>query len=48
MSSSDLELEMLGGVAAAIAGRPVNLGGARQRTLLAALVTAYSYEVSAE
>ncbi|WP_433609764.1 BTAD domain-containing putative transcriptional regulator [Prescottella agglutinans] len=48
MSSSDLELEMLGGVAAAIAGRPVNLGGARQRTLLAALVTAYPYEVSAE
>lgn len=48
MSSSDLELEVLGGVAAAIAGRPVNLGGARQRTLLAALVMAYPYEVSAE
>ncbi|RVW07964.1 AfsR/SARP family transcriptional regulator [Prescottella agglutinans] len=48
MSSSEVELEALGGVAAAVAGRPVNLGGARQRTLLAALVVAYPYDVSAE
>lgn len=46
--AADLELAMSGGVAAALGGRPVDLGGTRQRTLLAALVVSYPYEVSAE
>ncbi|SEL92290.1 ATP-binding protein [Rhodococcus maanshanensis] len=43
-----LELRVLGPVAALRDGRPIDLGGARQRALLAALVLAYPYSVSSE
>ncbi|MGW6374784.1 ATP-binding protein [Rhodococcus sp. NPDC055112] len=43
-----LELRVLGPVAAVRDGRPIDLGGARQRALLAALVLAYPHSVSAD
>ncbi|AQA21546.1 bacterial transcriptional activator domain protein [Rhodococcus sp. MTM3W5.2] len=43
-----LELRVLGPVAALRDGRPIDLGGARQRALLAALVLAYPHSVSAD
>ncbi|MGV9661522.1 AfsR/SARP family transcriptional regulator [Nocardia niigatensis] len=45
---AQVRLSVLGGLAATVAGRPVDLGGVRQRTLLAALVAAFPHEVSAD
>ncbi|WP_433672842.1 BTAD domain-containing putative transcriptional regulator [Nocardia sp. CA-136227] len=41
-------VNVLGGLAATVSGRPVDLGGLRQRSLLAALIAAYPREVSAD
>ncbi|GAB3206154.1 BTAD domain-containing putative transcriptional regulator [Nocardia tengchongensis] len=43
-----VRLKVLGGLAATVEGRPVDLGGLRQRSLLAALVAAFPREVSAD
>ncbi|MFF4027621.1 MULTISPECIES: BTAD domain-containing putative transcriptional regulator [Nocardia] len=47
-SGAQLRLRVLGGLAATVGGRPVDLGGLRQRTLLAALIAAFPHEVSAD
>ncbi|WP_458688612.1 BTAD domain-containing putative transcriptional regulator [Nocardia tengchongensis] len=43
-----VRLSVLGGLAATVEGRPVDLGGLRQRSLLAALIAAFPREVSAD
>ncbi|WP_433594202.1 BTAD domain-containing putative transcriptional regulator [Nocardia sp. CA-145437] len=43
-----VRLHVLGGLAATVEGRPVDLGGLRQRSLLAALIAAFPREVSAD
>lgn len=48
LETGGLELRVLGPVAAARGGHPTDLGGARQRALLAALVVAHPHSVSAE
>ncbi|MFD0451629.1 hypothetical protein ACFQZK_12965 [Rhodococcus aetherivorans] len=46
MSSPGVALGVLGGFAATVDGRPIDLGGIRQRALLAALVVAFPGDVS--
>ncbi|MGX7730071.1 AfsR/SARP family transcriptional regulator [Rhodococcus sp. 2H158] len=48
MSSPGVALGVLGGFAATVDGRPIDLGGIRQRALLAALVVAFPGDVSGE
>ncbi|WP_433566490.1 AfsR/SARP family transcriptional regulator [Nocardia sp. CA-151230] len=48
LARPQVRLRVLGGLAATVAGRPVDLGGVRQRTLLAALIAAFPHEVSAD
>ncbi|MFZ2174224.1 MAG: BTAD domain-containing putative transcriptional regulator [Rhodococcus sp. (in: high G+C Gram-positive bacteria)] len=48
MASVGLELGVLGGLTAVVEGRPTDLGGFRQRALLAALIVAFPRDVSAE